>query len=65
MPIISMNCDFLDPLNYDIRTNYMYFLPKIHTPPPQNLPFHARPIISATNGPTFKISTYCDYFLKP
>ena len=60
-------CDFLDPFNSesDIRTNYMYFLPKVHKPPPDNLPFHARPIISGTNGPTSKISTFCDYFLKP
>ncbi|XP_072030209.1 uncharacterized protein [Amphiura filiformis] len=58
-------CDYLDPLNYDIRTNYMYFLPKIHKPPPCNLPFHARPIISGTSGPTSKISQFCDYFLKP
>jgi hypothetical protein len=22
-------CDYLDPLNIDIKTNYMYFLPKV------------------------------------
>ena len=58
-------CHFLDPYNFEIRTSYMYFLPKVHKPPPENLPFHARPIISGTNGPTSKISMFCDYFLKP
>ena len=58
--------DFLNPLNKKIRTNHMYFLPKTHKPsPPNNLPFHTRPICSGTNGPTSNISTFCDYFLKP
>lgn len=57
--------DYLDPQNYEIRTSHMYFLPKVHKPPPPNLPFHARPIVSGTNGPTTKISEFCDYFLRP
>ncbi len=42
-------CDFLDPLNNDMRTIYMYFLPKIHKPLPQNLAFmHAQLFLTGT-----------------
>ena len=44
------------------RTPEFYMLPKIHkgiTPPP------GRPIISANNSPTERISAFVDHFLRP
>lgn len=44
------------------RTAQLYLLPKIHkniSPPP------GRPVVSANDCPTERISTFVDYFLKP
>lgn len=45
-----------------------YILPKIHKPrqswPNPNMPT-GRPIVSDTNSPTYQISRYIDYYLRP
>lgn len=56
--ITSQEFEFLRIKNP--RTPIFYLLPKIHK---TNTP--GRPIISAVNSPTEKISQYVDYYLKP
>jgi len=48
--------------NAQPRTSQLYLLPKIHKK--QN-PVPGRPIVSANNSPTERISEFVDYFLKP
>ena len=66
--ITHLTCDYYDQIPFDKMQNtaklvydtfmkihvtfLMYFLPKVHKPPPENSTFHARPIISGTNGPS-------------
>ena len=44
------------------RTPELYLLPKIHK---KKIPIPGRPIVSANNSPTERISELADYFLKP
>ena len=44
------------------RTPQLYLLPKIHK---KSLPMPGRPIVSANNSPTERISELADFFLKP
>ena len=44
------------------RTSQLYLLPKIHK---KQTPVPGRPIVSANNSPTERISEFVDYFLKP
>jgi hypothetical protein len=44
------------------RTSELYFLPKVHK---GKLPMPGRPIVSANNSPTERISEFADFFLKP
>jgi hypothetical protein len=44
------------------RTSQLYLLPKIHK---NKLPMPGRPIVSANNSPTERISELADFFLKP
>ncbi len=44
----------------ELRTPQFYMLPKIHKPD-----HPGRPILSANDGPTERISKYLDYFLRP
>jgi hypothetical protein len=44
------------------RTSQLYLLPKVHK---KKLPMPGRPIVSANNSPTERISELADYFLKP
>ena len=56
---------YLDPLSQQCECPTMYFLPKIHTTPPEGTPFVGRPIISGCSSPTAKISEFVDYFILP
>ncbi len=56
---------FLNPFSHDLRTSEMYFLPKLHKPPPPNGLFEVRPIMSGVNSATYNISKFVDYFLAP
>ncbi|MCP3929589.1 MAG: hypothetical protein GY705_10855, partial [Bacteroidetes bacterium] len=50
-------------LNEECRTSIFYLLPKIHK---GTTPFvKGRPIVSAVNSPTEKISKFVDHFLNP
>lgn len=51
--------DFLFPPD-PVRTQFMYFLYKIH-----KTPIAVRPIVSGLKGPTVQVSKYLDYFFKP
>ena len=44
------------------RTSQLYLLPKIHK---RKIPIPGRPIVSANNSPTERISELADFFLKP
>jgi peptide-methionine (R)-S-oxide reductase len=44
------------------RTSQLYLLPKVHK---GKLPMPGRPIVSANNSPTERISEFADFFLKP
>ena len=44
------------------RTPQLYLLPKIHK---RKIPMPGRPIVSANNSPTERISELADFFLKP
>jgi hypothetical protein len=44
------------------RTSQLYLLPKVHK---NKLPMPGRPIVSANNSPTERISELADHFLKP
>jgi len=58
---ISDKCaDYL--CNAQPRTPQLYLLPKIHK---NKTPVPGRPIVSANNSPTEKISQLADHFLKP
>jgi hypothetical protein len=58
---ISQKCaDFL--FNPQPRTPQLYLLPKIHK---NKTPVPGRPIVSANNSPTERISQLADHFLKP
>ena len=48
--------------NESPRTSQLYLLPKIHK---KKLPMPGRPIVSANNSPTERISELADFFLKP
>jgi hypothetical protein len=48
--------------NLSPRTSQLYLLPKIHK---KKVPMPGRPIVSANNSPTEKISELADFFLKP
>jgi len=48
--------------NAQPRTPQLYLLPKIHK---NKLPVPGRPIVSASNSPTEKISQLADHFLQP
>jgi peptide-methionine (R)-S-oxide reductase len=48
--------------NSSPRTSQLYLLPKVHK---KKLPMPGRPIVSANNSPTEKISELADHFLKP
>jgi peptide-methionine (R)-S-oxide reductase len=48
--------------NTNPRTSQLYLLPKVHK---NKLPMPGRPIVSANNSPTEKISEVADFFLKP
>ena len=52
--------DKLTPPPEDVRTQRMYFLPKVH-----KTPLKLRPILSAINGPTEKASKYINKQLQP
>ena len=53
-------CKFL--LNTSPRTPQLYLLPKIHK---NKSPVPGRPIVSANNSPTERISQLADFFLQP
>ena len=58
---ISKKCsDYL--VRTQPRTSQLYLLPKIHK---NKNPVPGRPIVSANNSPTERISEFVDYFLKP
>ena len=58
---ISQKCsDYL--VRTQPRTSQLYLLPKIHK---NKNPVPGRPIVSANNSPTERISEFVDYFLKP
>jgi peptide-methionine (R)-S-oxide reductase len=48
--------------NQNPRTSQLYLLPKVHK---KKLPMPGRPIVSANNSPTERISELADFFLKP
>jgi hypothetical protein len=48
--------------NNNPRTSQLYLLPKVHK---KKLPMPGRPIVSANNSPTERISEFADFFLKP
>jgi hypothetical protein len=48
--------------NNNPRTSELYLLPKVHK---CKLPMPGRPIVSANNSPTERISEFADFFLKP
>jgi hypothetical protein len=48
--------------NTNPRTSQLYLLPKVHK---KKLPMPGRPIVSANNSPTERISELADFFLKP
>jgi peptide-methionine (R)-S-oxide reductase len=48
--------------NSNPRTSELYLLPKVHK---NKLPMPGRPIVSANNSPTERISEFADFFLKP
>ena len=54
---------FLNPFFHNLKTNEMYFLPKLHTLPLPDAPFEVRPIMSGVNSATYTISKFVDYFL--
>ena len=58
-PIDDTTLTYLSPPE-DTRTQRIYFLKKIH-----KTPHGLRPIVSGINGPTEKISSFIDHFLKP
>ena len=65
--INSKQLRFLQPQNNDTVRQF-YILPKIHKskdswPNPDMPP--GRPIVSDTNSPTYQISRYIDYYLRP
>ena len=49
--------------NKECRTSILYYLPKIHKRQGNTVPY--RPIVSAINSPTMKISAFVDHFLSP
>jgi hypothetical protein len=49
-------------INESPRTSQLYLLPKIHK---NQSPVPGRPIVSANNSPTEKISQFADFFLQP
>ena len=50
---------FLQPPS-DVRTQHMYFLPKLH-----KVPLKVRPIVACCGGPTEAASAFLDTFLQP
>ena len=56
-----------DPIPDNVRVPQFYILPKTHKQYQENLPigFPGRPIVSACNSYTEKISKYVDYILQP
>ena len=55
--------DFL--FNKECRTSILYYLPKFHKRKGDSKQVPYRPIVSAINSPTMKISAFADHFLAP
>jgi hypothetical protein len=66
--ITHKQLNFLKPPPPPYTTRPFYILPKIHKPihswPHPSMP-QSRPIVSDSNSPTYNVSKFIDYFVKP